>query len=298
MQNKILFQKKESLAKELIQKNNEFSFDLSFSYHEVPIRLYTSSRELITFLKGWLPASWLKKPNGEVLDIFHYNPLEFSLEEFQFEDEESSECFDGKLGDWRLGIQRDFVAVEKAQKSHVIFHHEQTDGFFNYLRWLLPPMILEKNKVIFHSSCALKSNGKALVFFGPSGAGKTTTVSLAGERAILGDDMNTLVFKEDGVFIQVGAVGGLYPPQVDFDQLFSIEGLFWLVQDEENQIQNIPLSDQMSRVMGSMANLFWEHLSERQTQIGLDLAQALVEKCKVQALHFKKDPSVWQFLDP
>jgi len=85
--------------------------------------------------------------------------------------------------------------------------------FENFFRVIAAHAIAEHGGLLLHSA-AVETDGAALVFFGPSGAGKTT-VSRLGQRLgrrVLSDDLNAIAPADDGYRVEkvpfAGDLGG------------------------------------------------------------------------------------------
>jgi hypothetical protein len=82
----------------------------------------------------------------------------------------------------------------------------------NHLRVLVAYRLLEKGGALLHSS-GVVDDGEALLFLGPSGAGKTTVArhSRATGRSVLSDDMNAVLPGSDAGGVQQRAVAARVP---------------------------------------------------------------------------------------
>lgn len=82
----------------------------------------------------------------------------------------------------------------------------------NLLRLMTAHALLARGGALLHAA-GIASGGDALVFFGPSGAGKTTLSRLARDsgREVLGDDLVALVPDHAGVRVAPVPFGGDFP---------------------------------------------------------------------------------------
>lgn len=71
--------------------------------------------------------------------------------------------------------------------------------FENFLRVLVAYRLVAAGGALMHSS-GVVDRGRAFLFLGPSGAGKTTVgrLALEGGREVLSDDMNAVIRRQDG----------------------------------------------------------------------------------------------------
>ena len=289
-----------SNAELLVQKKNyldnfntHLTYSIQFSFHDISIHFKSDSQDLIDEIKNFIPMSW-KKYDTNVSYIICHNSLPIALD--QWDNEESSEIYTEK----NVAIQRDFVASfnKESNTSHAIFLPKVCDGFFNYFRWFLSERLITNQKSILHCSALLDEQRKAHIFLGPSGAGKTTITELSSPRTILGDDMNLVkINKSQEILCSPGAVGGLYWPQVDLDESFSIAGIYWITQSEsENKIATISKTKQFQYLYSSIANIAWESASEKFLSDSWNFTQEVLKNHEIKNLHFKKDASFWKLL--
>jgi hypothetical protein len=285
----LLVQKKKYLK----NFNHQLKFEVQFSFHDVSIHFKSDSRELISEIKKFIPASWKKYDTKASFTICH-NSLPTSLAEW--ENEDSSEIF----SDINIAVQRDFIANfnKETNTSQTIFLPKVCDGFYNFFRWFLSERLIQNQKTILHCSALLDEHKKTHIFLGPSGAGKTTITELSTPRTILGDDMNLVKITESNqIQCSPGAVGGLYWPQVDLDESFSIAGIYWITQSKsENKLLQISKTKQFQYLYSSIANIAWENTSEKFLTDSWNFTQKILDNFEIKNLHFKKDASFWKLL--
>lgn len=260
----------------------------SVSIHGIELCLISQNSELIKALKGFFPVSWqLQKPGA--LKVEWRAPDEEQWDRIvdpncQFEDNFIS--------------QRDFLA-RTVSKNHiqVLTPESIDDGFFNFLRALLPIRLLELGKVLFHSSCVVNNKGEAFLFFGPSGAGKTTISRLCAEGGaeVLGDDMNLISVQGDHVYVEAAAVGQRIFDKKNFGQTYPIKKAFWLQQGPLNRVRHLQ-TGQMGLLLSSFANLFWEQLTSSQYSQLFELLSKVHLHLDVNELEFRKDNEVWDYV--
>ena len=85
---------------------------------------------------------------------------------------------DGKMGLYSTVIERDFISLfHNDQNVHYVqgprLDSGATDVLDNLITKILLPDLVLKNTILLHS-VAMEFQGKAYVFFGPSGVGKST----------------------------------------------------------------------------------------------------------------------------
>src|SRR5690606_15209985 len=133
-------------------------------------------------------------------------------------------------------------------------------GIFNFLRYLLPYELLLQNKVLFHSSCVVDNSDEPYLFFGHSGAGKSTISKLCSEGNILGDDMNLLSIHPNVIFVESAVVGQRYFSKENFGTKYVLEKAFWLKQSKKIKAESIK-QERLTLILSSFSGLFWDQLS-------------------------------------
>ena len=271
-------------------KNQKYLYQREFSYHGVRFLLH-SMKEIPTEGEDRLESEVELK-----LNIYLQSPTAFSISLEDWCDEESQDCF--LFEENRLAIQRDF-AGKIVSPTDIIFIAEEKkcDGFYNFLRWILPRKMLELKKYILHSSCILDRGGKAHFFLGHSGAGKTTITSFADGRSVLGDDMN-VIFEEGGeLYASPGGIGGFFEPDVKIHEKFLVSSINWLVQDSKTERVRIDEGESVSKLMASFSSLFWESLPEESMKDLLDFSIVAASKVSFYNLFFQKNTLFWKFIE-
>lgn len=284
-------------------KNTSFSdtFLYSFKFHGIAILLHTSSQHLIDALSNYIPTSWKIEQNEDWLAakiIYHQPPPENSLSFFC--EESSSDVFYHSCDKNHLfAIQRDFVAKIDKENDHYycLFEPNIDDGFHNFFRWMLSPLLLDRKKAMLHCAALINRKKEAFLFLGPSGAGKTTITELGIPRPILSDDMNLIDFSKNKPFAYAGGVGGLYKPEVELDRSFPIKKMFWLNQETSNSIEDLTRLKQIQFMLASFANLPWQNFSYDSQELSFNCAEEIISALPLDLLNFKKEADIWKTID-
>ncbi len=169
--------------------------------------------------------------------------------------------------------------------------------FENFLRVLAAYRLVELGGVLLHSA-GLVEEGRAFLFVGPSGAGKTTVASLsrAEGKLVLSDDMNVVLPGDRpqapprtenlpfaGDLGQISGPVGRYP----------IAGLFRLEQAASHARRPV---DTASAVAALIANApFLNTDVHRLDRLSENLTR-LVERVPLETLAFKRDAGFWSLL--
>lgn len=161
----------------------------------------------------------------------------------------------------------------------------------NYLRVVAAHAALRRGGLLVHASGVVRQNG-AHLFFGPSGAGKTTVTLLSEDDLILGDDLVLVRPGRDGFEACAVPFRGLYREPPSTDQAYGISGVYRLVQDREDFLEELPRSRGLAELMASLPFVMEGPGATR----ALEVAGALAQSVTIRRLHFRKSADFWKLL--
>ena len=187
-------------------------------------------------------------------------------------------CFDFKSN-------RGQLAIAPSQRDPL---HRAVE---NFLRVVSAHWFLRRGGLLIHASGVVRE-GRAHLFFGPSGSGKTTVTLLSAGDLILGDDL--ILVRESASRFEACAVPfrGLYrePPQTD--QAFPLAGLYRLVKDRVDFLEDLSPAIGAAELMGSLPFL----MEADRGGVALETASRMVRGLPVRRLHFRKAADFWKLL--
>jgi hypothetical protein len=155
----------------------------------------------------------------------------------------------------------------------------------NFLRVYTSILLLKKDAVLLHSSAVIV-DGEAFIFFGHSGAGKSTSALLFHEIGypVLSDDLNILFKRSEKWFVQASPfISEVKKVQAG---VFPIKRIFFLFQSSQNAIQEVPPPQQMAYLYSNLV-VVNEIPGLHSDMMGL--IGSFVSQVKVSALHFIND---------
>lgn len=285
--------------KELINETPEYSHlshSVTVVLHGIELVFHVESDECAKIISSKFEKS--KLPSKTQINIYLKSPEDLSISLEEWGDESSQDCWNENVDGFRIGVQRDFVSRELENRIYyAMLSPTCDDGLFNFLRWLLPSFLLEDNQAILHSAAVLTKSRKALFFLGYSGAGKTTMTSLAGNREILGDDMNRLYFDNERVYAGAGGVGGAFEPSVSIDQGFPVAALFWLKQSDRNSIQQLSKIVTFQHLFSSFVGWSWEATDKPLQQRMMRFIEQAADSLPMYELEFTKSETIWNEIE-
>jgi len=156
------------------------------------------------------------------------------------------------------------------------------------IRILLTVALLPKDGFLLHAASVVRE-GKAHVFVGRSGAGKSTVASLSPEGTVLTDEIS-LLRKTDGVWRAHGTpfwgefrAGGI-------NESYPVAAIHCLVQAAETRLEPIRPKDLLRAILPCV--LFFSSGTEANGDL-LNILMLFAQSIPCFRLHFRKDPSFW-----
>jgi len=166
-------------------------------------------------------------------------------------------------------------------------------GLENFLRALTASLILEQGGLLLHASGVVRG-GRAYLFFGPSGRGKTTVTLLSPGDVGLSDGLS-LVVRNGDRFEAAGIPFGMAHHRIpDTNASFPIASLNTLLQGP--RVLREPLSG-AAAVAEIVASLPFVMQETGQSGRALEVVGRLLDEVPAYRLWFRKDPSFWTVVE-
>lgn len=197
-----------------------------------------------------------------------------------------------KAGCWRMH-RGDFLAVWDPSSGRGRIRQTMNPYSLDSVLRIVHTLLLAKQGgFLLHASSAIR-NGRAFLFSGVSGAGKTTMARLAPpDAALLTDEISYVTPSEDGYF----AVGTPFHgelAQVGENLRAPIEAVYLLAKGPENKIEPVNAVDAVRGLLGNI--LFFARDPEFVKSV-FDTAVNFVSRVPVRRLTFRPDASVWELI--
>jgi hypothetical protein len=153
-------------------------------------------------------------------------------------------------------------------------------------------LLARKGGFLLHASSAIR-NGRAFLFSGVSGAGKTTMARLAPPDAALLTDEISYVTRQHGRYFAVGTPFFGELARVGENLQAPIEALYLLAKGPQNKIEPIEGTD---AVRGLLENVLFFARDPEFVKMVFDAAFEFVAQVPVRRLTFVPDTSVWELI--
>ena len=158
-------------------------------------------------------------------------------------------------------------------------------------------VLAKQGGFLLHSASAIR-NGKAFLFAGVSGAGKTTIARLAPEDATLLTDEISYIRKLDASMKSEGYVAFGTPFTGELAKLGEntsapVAALYLLAQGPENRIDPVAAADALRELL---ANTLFFAEDQEMVHWAFQAACGFVERVPVYRLTFVPDARVWEMI--
>jgi len=153
-------------------------------------------------------------------------------------------------------------------------------------------LLARKGGFLVHASSAIR-NGRAFLFSGVSGAGKTTMARLAPPDTALLTDEISYVTRQQGRYMAVGTPFFGELARVGENVQAPIEAVYLLAKGPKNKIEPI---EGAGAVRGLMENVLFFARDPEFVKLVFDAACDFVAHVPVKRLTFKPDTSVWELI--
>ncbi|NMC81765.1 MAG: hypothetical protein GYA63_02800 [Armatimonadetes bacterium] len=165
-------------------------------------------------------------------------------------------------------------------------------SFDSCLRVFFTVHLLDIDGVMIHGASAVQ-NGKALLFFGLSGAGKTTTARLSAPRPILSDELT--IIRRDGDGYRAYGTPFWGELQKNGDNISApLVQMNILVKDKEVRWEPVGGRKALETLLPCV--LFFAH-EKAMVSRAVALASDLVTRVPTGMMHFLPDNSFWRLFE-
>jgi hypothetical protein len=183
-------------------------------------------------------------------------------------------------------------AVLRADSCKIRFDGVRNEyALDSLLRILLSWKLTDRNGFLLHAATVVR-NGKAYVFTGRSGAGKSTVASLSPKSSVLTDEIS-LLRRENGEWRAYGTPFWGEFRAAGSNTSAPVRGIFRLLQAAENRVTSLRSVELIRTLLPNV--LFFSSESEANRRL-LEIVGQAAEEMPGYELAFRKDPAFWEVL--
>ena len=251
----------------------------------MPIRVNTADPDFLAMLEGRYSGFLGSSENAEV---------EFEVELVQpgFADPAAEVRVTHRMGRWSL-TRGDFRAEwEPASRRGWIRQSANPYSIDAVLRIVHSLVLARQGGFLLHSASALR-NGKAFLFAGVSGAGKTTISRLAPPDATLLTDEISYIRRHDAGYVAFGTPFTGELAKLGENVSAPVAALYLLAQGPENRIDPVAPGEAARSLL---ANVLFFAEDEELVRAAFHSAFEFVSRVPVARLTFLPDARVWELI--
>lgn len=253
----------------------------------MPVRVNTTSQYFFEMLQDRY-AGFIGSPNA-VFDLSPKIEFDVELSDARFGDPEAGVKVSHSAGRWQM--QRgDFRAEwNSTTRRGTIRQSANPYAIDAVLRIVHTLALARQGGMLLHAASAVR-NGKAFVFAGVSGAGKTTISRLAPQDVTLLTDEISYVRKTDNGYIAFGTPFTGELAKLGENVSASLAAIYLLAQGTENKIEPVPAAEAVRSLLANVLFFAEEPGIVRQV---FQSACELVDRVPISRLTFVPDSRVW-----
>lgn len=219
--------------------------------------------------------------------------FDVDLAQASFGDPEVDVRVTQRLGRWRLE-RGDFRAEwDPASRTGKIRQSANPYSIDAVLRIVHTLVLVRQESFLLHAASAIR-NGRAFLFAGVSGAGKTTISRLAPADATLLTDEISYVRRQADSYVAFGTPFTGELAKLGKNVSAPIAALYLLEQGSENRIEPVSAGD---AARGLLANLLFFAEDRELVQLAFHAACEFVSRVPVSRLTFLPDSRVWEMIE-
>jgi hypothetical protein len=189
-----------------------------------------------------------------------------------------------RRADYLIEVGLDYHNAKISVHNELALKHAMMNLYSSYL-------VYNKCGLLIHSSCVI-DKGKAYLFAGHSGAGKSTAAKLSHPRELLSDEATIVKITSD----QITVFNSPFRSELDrtgAEETSPLAGIYLLNQAIDNHIVPLNKSNGFLNLMDKV--FYWSHSSEEIGSI-LQLLQHVVNAVSINELHFQKNDTFWELI--
>ena len=260
-------------------------YSIVIAIGEVPVRVNTTDADFLDLLQNRYAGFVSSEPRAEF-------DLDIDLAASQLTNPDADVSVKYRSGRW-LMERGDFRAEwNPATRAGSVRQTANPYSIDAVLRILHTLVLAKQGGFLLHSASAIR-NGKAFLFAGVSGAGKTTISRLVPEDATLLTDEISYVRKQDEGYVAFGTPFTGELAKLGENTSAPVATLYLLAQGPENRVEPVPVAD---AGRGLLANMLFFAEDQEMVHDAFQAACDFVRRVPVYRLTFVPDARVWEMI--
>ena len=252
----------------------------------MPVRVNTSEPAFLSMLQDRYAGFVEESSEDAAIDF------DVDLTNPKFADPDADVRVTQHSGRWSLERGDFFAEWEPSSRTGRIRQSANPYSIDAVLRIVHTIVLAREGGFLAHSASAIR-NGKAFLFAGVSGAGKTTISRLAPPAATLLTDEISYVRKNANGYTAFGTPFTGELAKLGENVSAPISALYLLAQGPENRIDPLPAAE---AARGLLANILFFAEDQELVRMVFDTAFEFASRVPVLRLTFMPDARVWELI--
>ncbi|SEC07901.1 hypothetical protein [Paenibacillus sp. GP183] len=187
--------------------------------------------------------------------------------------------------DYLIEADLDYRRAKVSVHDELALKHAMMNVYSSYL-------VYHQWGLLVHSSCVI-DKGRAYMFAGHSGAGKSTAAKLSSPRELLSDEATVVKITPDQITVFNSPFRSELEGSVGAESSGPLGSIYILHQAIHNKRVSLSKSNGFLHLIDKV--FYWSHGSE-ETKKTLGLLQNLVNTVPIYELHFQKNNTFWELI--
>jgi len=184
--------------------------------------------------------------------------------------------------DYLIESDLDFQHADISYFNELALRHALISFFSSFL-------VHKQWGIVLHASCAIDDE-QAYLFFGKSGAGKSTAARLSSPRLLLSDDAALVKITTNGIRVYDSPLRSDIMPTFT-KRSYPIAGIHWLHQDVHVRCAPLPRSQALQLLMDNV--FYWPHTPVDTLKM-VRMQGMFTAQVPFFHLYFQKNDSFWE----
>lgn len=189
-----------------------------------------------------------------------------------------------KRADYSIQVDDDYKQATVAVHDELALKHALMNLYSSFI-------VHHNWGLLLHSSCAIEE-GRAHVFMGHSGAGKSTAAKLSYPRKLLSDEATILKITEENITVFNSPFRSELQ-STDHQENCPLGSIQLLEQSRSNKRLKLKKSEALLQITDKV--FFWSYKAEEPAKI-FRLLKLVVNEIPVYELHFQKNNTFWELI--
>ena len=168
--------------------------------------------------------------------------------------------------------------------------HAPLRALFGTIRRIHARWLLANKGAVFHAACVVR-NKQAYLFFGKSGAGKTTVCRLSKPARTAADDL--IAVKKTRGQLKVWGLPSFKPPYILARGPYPVRAAFVLNQARHTHLQQLTPAIATATMLG----ISHDEMLKKPAAAALAVLAAMTRDAPCYALHFQKNTLFWRAIE-